>query len=559
MAESTGNNKFPWESSMTTKELLLQLVRNSDETEKVDFKLDFNLQSSKSDKNELLLDMACIANSYSSDYDNHGFLILGIDPDTKEIKGTDVTKEGLTTHIDERMVKFLSPHIRFTVELYDTEDGIKKWGAIIIKSVLELPHIFITDTGEFKRGEVWVRKGSHKCPADPTDFSRFYAIRTESLKRGLDQLETKMNLQENDLKKRIEAIEKKYKKLPPVSKTLPAHQKGKDTKVIELEPAIPEYINQSSQDDQDLLSLVKKELPKHSPLESSLLKEVQAGIVFLESDEIPWTLRIGESNKQEAFDVLQKIQSKFENYYKALLELAFFSDKKEHLEVIINSVQKLARYIHKGGVPYEALYVRYLPLVTTLYIVSIATVYRNNPDLLKRVIALDLFNKDRYEGKHSITDALFFIRSASEVFDALHTGYPRQKWCDGVGTYLKQYFSSMLANYDEFQDPEALFYQGEFLLTLTPVIAVSKNGLTIGHISAGSYMFYNEAQHILEEFLQKNKVFFEKIFDKNLKAVLENFDEYAPKMGNRGGCWADGIPQSVTKILFPQATTIKTN
>jgi len=557
MAESTGNNKFPWESSMTTKELLLQLVKNSDETEKVDFKLDFNLQSSKTEKNELLLDMACIANSYSSDYDNHGFLILGIDPETKEIKGTDITKEGLTTHIDERMAKFLSPHIRFTVELYDIEGSTKKWGAIIIKSGIELPHIFIADTGEFKRGEIWVRKGSHKCPADPTDFSRFYAIRTESLKRGLDQLETKMNLQENDLKKRIETIEKKYKKLPSKSEALPAKQKGKKAKEVELDHAVPEYIDETPQDDQDLLSLVKKELPKHSPLESSLLKEVQAGIVFLESDEIPWTLRVGESNKQEAFDVLQKIQSQFENYYKALFELAFFSDKKEHLEVIVASVQKLARYIHRGGVPYEALYVRYLPIVTTLYIVSMATVYRKNPDLIKRVIALDLFNKDRYEGKYSITDSLFMIRSASEVFDALHTGYPRQKWCDGVGTYLKQYFSSMLANYNELQDPEALFYQGEFLLTLTPVVAESGTGLTRGHISAGSYMFYSEAKHILEEFLKKNKEFFEKIFGSKLKAVLENFDEYAPKMGNRGGCWGDGFPIPATTILFPQAKIIE--
>ena len=289
-----------------------------------------------------------------------------------------------------------------------------------------------------------------------------------------------------------------------------------------------------------------------------MLKEVQAGIVFLESDEIPWTLRIGEANKQEAFDALQKIQSQFENYYKALFELAFFSDKKEHLEVILGSVQKLARYIHRGGVPYEALYVRYLPLVTTLYIVSMATVYGKNPDLIKRIIALDLFNKDRYESKYSITDSLFMIRSASEVFDALHAGYPRQKWCDGVGTYLKQYFSSMLANYDELQDPEALFYQGEFLLTLTPVIAKSGTGLTRGHISAGSYMFYSEAQHILEEFIKKNKTLLEKIFDKDLKVVLENFDEYAPKMGSRGGCWADGIPRSATNILFPQAKIVET-
>ena len=540
---------------MSTKDLLLQLVEKSDETEKLDFKLDFSLQGSKTEKNELLLDMACIANSYSSDYDNHGFLILGVDADTKEIKGTDLTKEALATHIDERMAKFLSPHIRFSVEFYEIEGTTKRWGAIIIKPGIEMPHVFIADTGEFNKGAVWVRKGSHKCLADPTDFSRFFAIRTESLKKDMDQLEARMNLQENDLKTRIEGLEKKYRNLPKNTAKAPT---TKNAQSKETATSVPQPIS-TNEDEQDLLELVKKELPKRSPLEATLLKEVHEGLIFLESDEIPWSLRIAEANKQEALDVVQKIQSKFENFYRAVFELAFFGDKKEHAELIFNAVQKLAVYLNRGGVPYDALYVRYLPIVTTLYIVSLASIHKGDPTLLKRVIQLTLSNKDRHADKESITDSLFLIRRAQEVFNALHPGYPRTKWCDGVGTYLKQFLSTMLASYEMVQDPEALFYKGEFLITLTPTVTEPDSGYVRGHISAGSYMFHGEAKNILEEFLKKNKDFFEKIFGTKLKATLKNFDEYAPKMGNHGGCWGDGVPVSTTQILFPLAKIVETD
>jgi len=554
MTESIDNNKFPWESSVTTKNLLLRLVKDSDETEKIDFKLDFNIHGPKTEKDELMLDMASIANSYSSNYDNHGFLIVGIDSKTKEIKGSNIDKEELTTHIDERMAKFLSPHIRFTVELYDIEHSKKKWGAIIIKTGIELPHIFTADRGGFKKGEVWVRKGSHKCLADSTDFSRFFRIRTESLKRDQDQLEAKINLLENDLKKRIESLDNKILVTPNL-----VQGKSKVLKKEEVESACPENIKETLQDNKDLLSLVKKELPKHSQLEFSLLKEVQSGLIFLESDDIPWTLKINNENKQEAIDTVQLIQEKFEKYYRALFELSFFGNKDDHTKLIINSVQKLAKYIHRGGVTYDALYVRYLPLVTALHIISMAAVYRKNPSLLKKVISLDLFNKNRHETKYSITESLFKIRGASEVFNALHPGYPDQKWCDAVGVYLKQYFSSMLSNYDEFEDPEALFYQGEFLLTLSPVIAHSEASFNRGSISSGSYIFLSEAQYILEEFLKNNKVFMEKIFGNDLKQVLENFDKFAPEMGNLRGGWSDGIPKSTVNIVFPENKIINTN
>jgi len=549
--QPTQNHKYPWEDSMKTEDLLKQLIINADETEKVDFKLEFDIHGLKQEKNELLRDMASLANSYSSNYANYGFLILGVDPETKEIKGYNFSKESLKTHIDDKMEKYVSPHINFFIELYNLEDS-RKWGAIIIRPGIEMPHIFTNDSGEFNKGEVLVRKGSRKCPADRYDFSRFFASRTESMKKDINQLEARINLQEENFKQRMEDLEKKF-----ISDKLISNVKSRVKEPLK-QLVYEKREETKSEEDQDLLSLVKSSLPKHSPLETSLIREVKSGIKFLESDEIPWSLHIEEENKKDALEVIQKIQNKFEKYYKAIFELTFFGEEKEDKEIVLSSIKHLAKYLYKGGVQYDALYVRYLPLVTTIYIISMSGAYRGKSDFIKDVMNLELFNPDRHDNrKYPVTDVLFFIRSAHNLFDALHPGYPKTRWCDSVGTYLKQYFASMLSNYEELQDPEAIFYQGEFLASLTPVITKFQSRVIREHISAGSYLFYYESQYILKEFIEKNKKFLESIFGEQLRGVAKNFDEYAPKIANSGMCFGDGFCGNFEKILYPEDSNNK--
>lgn len=533
------SNKFPWEANISTKDLLLSFIKHADETEKIDFKLDIDIHSDSAKKDELIKDISSIANSHSSDHDNHGFIILGVDADTKEIKGTEINKEELTTFIDDKLNTYVYPQIKVTVEVYDLDTG-KKWGAIVIKPTIELPHVITRNSGGINRGDVWVRRGSHKCMAEGSDYSRFFTIRTQSLKRDMDLLEARSILQERAFKERIEALEKR---------SAIKHSQNSKIKHVSEEAPANEITNQSQLQEKDLLTLVKEALPKHSPLETALLKEVKKGLLFLESNEIPWNLRIDENNKEEAPKVLQKIQGEFELFYKALFELSFFAEDKKSSDIIFNSISRLAKYIHRGGVPYEALYIRYIPLVTSLYIIAMSSIYKKNSDLFKKVIALSLSSKDKYENKYPITSSLFYIRSASNVFDALNPSYPSNKWCDGAGTYQKNFFTSFLADYEEVNDPIELFYQGEFLLSLSPML--SETGFGSDHISSGSFIYYRDAKYILEEFLKNNKALLQDIFGSKLKSILEKFDEDARNIGNRGLCWSEGVPDKATEIVFP--------
>jgi len=352
-------NKYYWEQTVTTEDLLLGLVKDGDEKDKVDFKLTYDISGGKKEKSELVRDITSIANSYSLEHENHGFLIFGIHPTTKEIEGVALDKESLVTHIDKLIETHVSPRIFFKVETFETPES-KQWCAIIIKPSVAVPHVFISDSSEFNKGEVWVRKGTFKGLASSDDYARFFSVRTESLKQ---EMEARMYIHENMVKGKIAEIEKKMIDLGSKStRTEPAKKVSKTKKVANEPDEIKEIEIEIESDDVGLDILVKKSLPKQSPLKSKLIEEVNSCVEFLKSESIPWGLHISESNKDQASETVQKIQFKFEQYYKTIFELAFFGNQDDHIEIISDSVKKLAVHFDKGGVTYDALYIRYLPI-----------------------------------------------------------------------------------------------------------------------------------------------------------------------------------------------------
>ena len=225
----------------------------------------------------------------------------------------------------------------------------------------------------------------------------------------------------------------------------------------------------------------------------------------------------------------------------------------------MDSINRLAKYFHKNNVPYDALYIRYLPLVTSLYIVSISSVYRKDSISIKKLNEYDLFNSNRYPKSIPITESLFYLRYTHNLFNALHPNYPDRKYCDGVGAYMKQFLTSMLSNYDEIRDPESLFYQGEFILSLMPSISASESRETRGDISSGIYMFHHESQTIIEQFIIQNKKFFEEIFGDDLEDIAKSFDDNAHKIGNNlPGCLKVGFCGNFTKTLSSNGKNTKT-
>ena len=59
------------------------------------------------------------------------------------------------------------------------------------------------------------------------------------------------------------------------------------------------------------------------------MNEVKEGLFFLDSEQIPWDLNIQENNKDEALKIINKIQDRFEDYYKAIFDLLMFSKEEE--------------------------------------------------------------------------------------------------------------------------------------------------------------------------------------------------------------------------------------
>ena len=239
--------QYPWED---TEKLLKELVAMKQETEKVDFKHHINpIQQGKTNKKqlkaEMLKDIASIANSYSSEHDNHGFIILGVEENSKEILGTNLKQEDISNYLNDITCDYLSPHPNINLQIFPCpNDESKQWGAIIIIPGIELPHVLIRDVDNgLNKGEVWVRKGCKKNLAGPEDYSRFFNIRTENIRQDIQELKVKINMLNKDIKNICEQ-----------RKTI----ESTDEKTI-----VVQKVNQKEA--VKLLDLVKDRLPKKFP------------------------------------------------------------------------------------------------------------------------------------------------------------------------------------------------------------------------------------------------------------------------------------------------------
>ena len=156
---------LPWEPAAL--ETLLRKVLTLGETTKVDLKSAFDT-SDVQHQGEFLKDIAAIANTYSPDYLNHGFLVFGTDQG--QIVGCAFPNsiDHIQASIDDLVKKHLAPFIR--THLYFFTDGETQWGVLVVPPTRNAPHVFIADSHKRARGDVYVRSGTTTAKAQPEDY-----------------------------------------------------------------------------------------------------------------------------------------------------------------------------------------------------------------------------------------------------------------------------------------------------------------------------------------------------------------------------------------------------
>lgn len=144
---------LPWDRD-SLKELLLKVV-STGETTKVDMKSVFDLRNTQQQA-ELVKDVSAIANTYSHNYRNHGFIVFGANQ--KKIVYTNFSdnEDHLQASIDDLTTKYIGPFV--TTHLFIFEEDKQQWGALVVPPTRNAPHVFISDIHKRYRGDIYVRR-----------------------------------------------------------------------------------------------------------------------------------------------------------------------------------------------------------------------------------------------------------------------------------------------------------------------------------------------------------------------------------------------------------------
>lgn len=514
---------LPW-TNEALQDLLREIVTLG-ETTKVDFKRQFDLQNAEQ-QTELMKDIAALANTYDYSYKNHGFLVLGVNAGKLIHCEFRQDADALQATIDELVKTSIWPFIRTQFRIFT--DGCASWGVIVVPPSSTAPHAFIKDGHKRYRGDVYVRRGTTTDKALWDDYVRFYRVHLQEETYSLRHQLQDLNREVSELRLAIEtgaALHQATQKL-----TTPKHEQA-DEHVVRP-PSRRKKRNLS------LLALIQETLEAGvDPIEVGLVKEVDTLNAFLDSNALPWGLQI--TSKSDGEEALALIEKTAEPLWAALAALVERDSTAKYEDSLIEALGQLARQREAPtGMRFTDLgrYVRYYPLVVSLYLVFAVGAFKKRDSLLRKVAALPLTPRSFYDEPLPVSYALFMIRRADNVFQTRRPNYPEGgKWCDAVASVIKGLFDRGVNVSSRAWDPVANFFVGEFLLSLLPIQTKEA-----GHPSFGLYLFASESNPILRRFLSKDAKWAERVFETPFREVLATFDRLAPEVASSSGCWTRG-------------------
>jgi len=524
---------FPWNDEDLV-ELLGSIIARG-ETTKVDFKRELELSSSS--QSELLKDILAFANTFDYAYNNYGFILIGVEANTLCYTTFKQNADSLQATIDEIVKNYIEPFVPTHVKIFGTGDAC--WGVIVIPPTKNAPHVIVKDNHKRYRGDIYVRRGTITDKASPADFNRFF-------RQHLEEEMFVVQQQIRDLRKEVTTL-----------KDLVGKQKRPEISVSTHNQITSEYQKPESDllkvdvlenTSLDLLGKMKVALEEQlDPVYTNLVAESKRISAFLRSDKLRWD--IYPNDTIACIESLNAIEAECLQFWKSLSYVIKNDNKHIYNKAIIDSITALSKsHEAPAGQNYTDLgtNIRYYPLVVSLYIVFIYGSATYNDKLLKHIKSLALSRKSFYSNDYSILDSLFFIRRSSEVFQMKKPGYPNTKWCDAVGTVIKDLIIDIIETDEDIADATNLFFIGEFILCLSPTQQRRNE-----YPSSGAFFYYNDSEPIIKRLLIKEKEWLQKLFDGDLRTLLERFDKHAPSMANQRGCWGNGFQSEAVATAFP--------
>lgn len=530
---------LPWNNG-ELETLLKGVISHGTEVAKIDFKTEVETATNEQ-KADLLKDIIAIANTYDTNYDDHGFIIYGVK--AKAITGitqTESDTDKFQNHIEQLLKTYISPMPQIYVLGF--EDTGKKWGVIVIPPRNNKPHMFFKDlfcadrSRSRKKGEWFVRRGSTTDLGLPEDLAiisqRQMEVLLEPLRESIRSLQSRVGKTEDQYNSALfKLVERAVSAIP--EKTPP--------KPDDIQIDVTDTIDVSESLGIDLPTRIKQKLrtPKNAIAED-LITEAKTLQEYLTGPGTGLTWIPQLQDPEENKKIISGLENKTQALQLSMATIMLNDSKGEYTDALVRAIKILAKAVEvPSGTQYNRIGValRYYPLMLLLYTIFICGVVANRGNVLKQILEIPIKHRQR-NATSPITDIYFFSYEAKSLINDAYA----QRWCEPIAQRVRQVIGDKIAEMiTEFSEPE-YFFRGEFVLALTNIDKDMSKGEDAEHRTplGGLYLYMHEAHDPIMDLIAENPEWFAKLYDHPLNEILDMFDRNAHKMAG-SGCFAIGM------------------
>lgn len=172
-------------------------------------------------KMELIKDINAMANTFSLDFEDYGFLVLGVSRnegkvtmDVPSLRNPGV--DNLEASIAEWLAEYMEPQPEFFLNAFD-EPGVGTWGALVVLPNQSPPFVFSKD-GTYKQqsgdsdqlwreGEWRLRRNARTVKPSPLDYTQMLRTRIQSALEPLQREVLELRQQVFRLEGRLEGFQ----------------------------------------------------------------------------------------------------------------------------------------------------------------------------------------------------------------------------------------------------------------------------------------------------------------------------------------------------------------
>ena len=404
---------------------------------------------------------------------------------------------------------------------------------IVVPPSLQRPHVFFKDltcTGTppktRRRGEWFVRRGATTDRAVAEDFA---AVLRDALDRATAPLGTKVQALQGELNGLTRRFDSALLGAIPLSRNANPSvesEAGEGPAIVDLPSRIGHALR-----------------GPHDDLAQDLLQQAVELRAFVQSSEVEWDPR--PKDRDEAERLVRRFEDQATELAAAVSEILAGDDEGVFDAPVAKVFSMLGELPNPSGTYNDVgRGLREYPLLILLYTAFITGVRFERWSLLRSLLDTPL-RTSRYTPTSHVAEVGF----STDVLHRLFNLLAGQSLCAPVHTRLRRVLDGHVLRRFPYEDADAMFYIGEFVLALAGLEA---RGLDKSYSVPlpGLYLYFPVAAENIRAFLARRPDGFITLYRYQIDQMLEAFDKNALHAVFES-CGGNGLTEGAKKAYDP--------